>query len=87
MGLEFEGEGAEEGEAGEGDVADLGEAVAFWVASAGVEGAVDPSAGGLVGVEEVVEVEAEDGLLEASLTAGEGVAEGEVEFLFVLFAC
>ena len=31
-----------------------------------------------MGVEEVVEVEAEDGLLEASLTAGEGVAEGEV---------
>lgn len=53
MRLELEGEGGEEGEAGHGDVAYLGETVAFWIASAGIEGTIDPSAAGIMLVEDV----------------------------------
>ena len=60
------------------DVADLGVAVAFGIASAGIDGRIYPARGSVVQVEDVVDVEAKNHLLDAFVLEGEHIVGREV---------
>ena len=58
-GLELESQASEGGGAGHRDEADLVVAVVIWVTSGSIDRGIYPTGGGDVGVEDVVDIEAE----------------------------
>ena len=60
------------------NIADFSVAVAFRVASAGIDGRIDPSGGSVVEVEDVVDVDAENQFLDALVREGEDIVGREV---------